>query len=239
MQQSALPGKERRALQHFVNAFEIMEVGPKILERFKDEGLISDAADLFTLKATDIMGMDRFGEKSAENIAASIQSHKHVPLARFLYSLGILHIGEQTSEDLAAAFGNLKKIMAAGEGDINAIPNIGGVIAKSIVEFFRQPENNLYVEKLLANGVRILNAAPRKPGGALSGKIFVLTGTLQGMGRDQAKKKIKALGGKTAESVSKNTSYLVAGAEPGSKLAKAEQLGVAVLNEQQFLKILG
>jgi DNA ligase (NAD+) len=229
--------KNRRGMQHFVNAFEIMAVGPKILDRFKEDGLISDAADLFTLEKEDIEGLERFGEKSAENIIASIKEHSKVSFPRFIYALGILHVGEQTSEDIASHFGTLPKLMKASLDEINELENIGPIIAKSIYEYFQQKENILFVEKLLKNGVKI-TAAPKPVSNKLSGKTFVITGSLDSMSRDDAKKKIKELGGKTAESVSKQTSYVVVGADPGSKLEKAEKLGVEILDEDKFLKLI-
>jgi len=229
--------KNIRGMEHFVNAFDMLAVGPKILERFKNDGLISDAADLFTLKREDIAGLERFGEKSAEVILNSIQNHGTVSLARFLYGLGILHVGEQTSEDIAEHFGTLKAVMDASVEKIYAVPNIGETIAKSIVGFFKDSANKNYVKKLLNNGV-IIKAQPKKRGGKLTGKTFVLTGTLSSMSRDEAKQRIKNLGGLASESVSKKTSYVVAGSEAGSKLDKAEELGVQVLDEDAFLQMI-
>jgi DNA ligase (NAD+) len=233
------PAKNSRGMQHFVSIFEIYEIGPKILDRFQEEGLISDAADLFTLKKEDIVGMDRFGEKSAENIVQSIHDHKKQPLSRFLFALGILHVGEQTADDLAKQFHTLDKLMQATEEEINAVENIGPVVSKSVYEYFHTKENLKYIDKLLQNGVVIESYNP--PAGIrmkLLGKTFVVTGTLASMSRDEAKKRIKALGGKVSESVSKQTDYVVVGADPGSKADKAEQLGVQMLNEQGFLDIL-
>ncbi len=231
------PAKNLRGIEHFVNAFEIYSVGPKIITRFKDEGLISDAADLFALKLGDIEGLERFGEKSADNIIASIQQHKKVSLPRFINALGISNVGEQTAEDLAEHFGTLKALMKASQDKINAVPNIGPVVSKSVYEFFRREENARYINKLMKNGVSILHYA-KKPRGKLLGKTFVLTGTLEGMTREEAKEKIKALGGRTSESVSKLTDYVVAGAEPGSKYDKAKKLGVTILNEREFMRLL-
>ncbi len=232
------PAKNIRALEHFAVAYDMLAVGPKILERFKQDGLISDAADLFTLTYDDIAGLERFGAKSAEVVVNAIQSHREVTLSRFLYGLGILHVGEQTSEDIADHFGTLEKLMNASVDEIVAIPNIGETIAESIFKFFKTPANKLLIKKLLRNGVVILPPQQKPKNGPLSGKTFVLTGTLSEMSRDDAKKRIKALGGMAVESVSKNTSYLVAGDAAGSKLAKAEKLGVVVLDEAQFLKLL-
>ena len=231
------PAKNRRGMQHFVNIFEIYTVGPKILDRLKDEGLISDAADLFTLEIADLSGLERFGEKSAENIISSISSHKKVPLWRFIYALGILHVGEQTAQDIANHFGTLENIMKASAEEINNIENIGPVVSRSIHDFFTHKENNSFIKKLLDNGVTIEKVKVVK-GGKFAGQTFVLTGTLSSMSRDEAKAKITSLGGKVSSSVSKNTAYVVAGDEPGSKLADAQKLGVKILNEKEFLKIL-
>jgi DNA ligase (NAD+) len=229
--------KNRRGMQHFVNAFEIMSVGPQILDRFKEDGLISDAADLFALKKEDISGLERFGEKSAENIVKSIQEHSKVTLSRFIYSLGILHVGEQTSDDLANHFRSLKEIMGAKLEEISAIENVGPVVAKSIYNWFNQKENIRFVEKLLANGVKI-QASAKLVSDKLSGKTFVITGTLDSMSRDQAKVLIKQAGGKVSESVSKLTSFVIVGSDPGSKAEKAEQLGVKILDEKQFISLV-
>lgn len=235
---SKCPAKNSRGMQHFVSVFEIYEIGPKILDRFQEEGLISDAADLFILKKEDIQGMDRFGEKSAENIIQSIQAHTQQPLARLLFALGILHVGEQTAEDLAAHFHTLEAVMEASMEDINAIENIGPVVSQSVYDYFRVKENRKFIEKLLKNGVSVLTLNPPPSTLPLAGKTFVITGTLEAMSRDEAKKKIKALGGKISESVSKNTDYVVVGSDPGSKAAKAQQLGIRILDEKSFIALI-
>jgi len=231
------PAKNRRGIQHFVTAFEIYEVGPKVLDRFKDEGLISDAADLFTLKKEDIVGLERFGEKSADNIIASIEERKKVPLWRFLYSLGIIHVGEQTAQDLATHFGTLEKIMNAAKEELSDIENIGPVVGKSAYEFFHTKENLNFIKKMIKNGV-IIGQGEKKKVGPLTGKTFVITGTLAGMSREKAKEEILARGGKVASAVSSETDYLIACAEPGSKLSKAKKLGTKILDEEAFLKLL-
>jgi DNA ligase (NAD+) len=190
------------------------------------------------LKKGDIEGLERFGEKSAENIIASIDDHKKISLARFIYALGILNVGEQTAEDLAMHFGSLEKLMAASQDEINEIENIGPIVSKSVYDYFRQKENNRYVSKLLKTGVEVLAQKRQAGSSKLSGKTFVITGTLESMSRDEAKKKIKALGGKITESVSKNTSYVVVGSDPGSKYDKAQKLGVKILEEKEFLKLI-
>ncbi len=231
------PAKNRRGMQHFVNVFEIYEVGPKILDRLQEEGLITDTADLFTLEESDLSGLERFGEKSAENIVASVKSRRKIPLWRFIYSLGILHVGEETAKDMASHFGTLDKIISADVETINGIPNIGPVVSKSAYEFFREKANLKFIQKLKENGV-VIESAPKPKKGKFSGLTFVLTGTMESLSRDEAKEKINALGGKISGSVSKNTSYVVVGSDPGSKYDNAIKLGVKTLDEQAFLKLL-
>jgi DNA ligase (NAD+) len=226
-------------MQHFVSVMDIYEVGPKILDRLQEEGLISDAADLFALKKSDLEGLERFGEKSADNIIRSVQERCQVSLPRFIFALGILHVGEQTAEDLAAHFMSLDKLAGASEEEISNIENIGPVVAKSVYEYFRSKDNLKFIGKLQKNGLTVTSDKLQVTGGKLKGQTFVITGTLDAMSRDEAKTKIKSLGGKVTESVSKQTSYVVAGSEPGSKLAKAEKLGIRVLNEKEFLEVLG
>jgi DNA ligase (NAD+) len=232
------PAKNQRGMEHFVNAFEIYTIGPKVIARFKDEGLISDAADLFTLTEGDINTLERFGEKSAENIIRSIQDHKRVPLARFIYSLGINNVGEQTSEDLSEHFHTLEKLMSASEDEINNIENIGPIVSKSVAEWFKHKENKRFINKLLVNGVEIIEQTKKKTG-KFTGKTFVITGTLESMSREEAKQKIKSLGGKVAESVSKKTDYVVVGEDPGSKYEKAQKLGIEIIDGKGLTKLLG
>jgi DNA ligase (NAD+) len=231
------PAKNQRAMEHFVNIFEIYEVGPKIITRLKEEGLISDAADLFTLEEADLSGLERFGEKSAQNIIASIASRRKISLWRFLFALGILHVGEETAKDIANHFGTLAKISAASEAEINAIPNIGPIVSKSVYDFFHDKTQLHFIEKLIENGVVIEHATkPKKT--VLAGKIFVITGTLPTLSRDQAKALINENGGKVSSSVSKNTDHVLAGEEPGTKYADAQKLGVNIIDEAQFFKLI-
>ncbi len=232
------PAKNRRFMQHFVSVLDIYEIGPKILDRFQDEGLISDAADLFNLKKEDLQGLERFGEKSAENIIQSIKDHSVLALPRFIYALGILHVGEQTAEDLAHHFSSLEKLTAASLEEINEIENIGPVVSKSVYDYFRVKENLKFIDKLKRNGVKIKQSETKKQNGKFTGQTFVITGTLESMSRDEAKQKIKQLGGKMTESVSKLTSYVVVGSEPGSKHEKALKLGVEILDEGKFLSLI-
>jgi DNA ligase (NAD+) len=231
------PAKNERYLEHFVSVFEIYEMGPKVLRRFKDEGLITDAADIFTLTKEDIAVLERFGEKSAENIIREINDKKKVPFSRFLWALGILHVGEETARDLAQNFGTLDRLIKAEEAEINEIENVGPKVSKSVYEFFRDKHNLDFLEKLKENGV-VIEKVKKAEQGKFSGMTFVLTGTLSSMSREIAKEKIITLGGKVSGSVSKNTSYVVAGEEAGSKLTNAQKLGVKILSEEEFLKFL-
>ena len=236
------PAKNERYLEHFVSVFGIYELGPKILRRFKDEGLITDAADIFTLEKEDIIPLERFGEKSAENIIKEIKNKKHIPLSRFLWALGILHVGEETARDLALHFGTLEKLILAvnhNDVEIDNIENIGPAVLKSVNIFFKDKNNLNFINKLQTNGVVIekeKNLATKNA--KFSGLTFVLTGTLSTMSREIAKEKILALGGKVVSSVSKNTSYVVVGLEPGSKLKNAQKFGVKVLTEEEFIKMV-
>ncbi|MDR3519619.1 MAG: helix-hairpin-helix domain-containing protein [Candidatus Pacebacteria bacterium] len=234
------PAKNERYLEHFVAVFEIYELGPKILRRFKDEGLITDAADIFTLEKEDIATMERFGEKSAENIVNEIKNKKKIPFSKFLWALGILHVGEETARDLASHFGTLEKLTSAAVSDlseIDNIENIGPAVSKSVSDFFKDKGNLNFIKKLQENGV-VVEKAEKIKAGKFTGMNFVLTGTLSMMSREIAKERILAQGGKVAGSVSKNTSYVVVGEEAGSKLTTAQKLGVKILSEEEFLKML-
>ena len=234
------PAKNERYLEHFVSVFEIYELGPKILRRFKDEGLITDATDIFALEKEDIAPLERFGEKSAENIINEINNKKHISLARFLWALGILHVGEETARDLAMHFGTLEKLISSARQDlaeIDSIENIGPAVSKSVGSFFADKNNLNFIKKLEKNGV-VIEKTDKKKAGKFTGLNFVLTGTLTTMSREIAKEKILALGGKVSSSVSTNTSYVVAGADSGSKFTTAQKLGVKILTEEAFLKML-
>lgn len=234
------PAKNERYLEHFVSVFDIYELGPKVLRRFKDEGLITDASDIFTLEKEDIAVLERFGEKSAENIIREIQEKKKISLSKFLWALGILHVGEETARDLAVHFGTLDKLMLSIKEDkdeVDSIENIGPAVLKSLHDFFNDKNNLNFIKKLEERGVVVERADKRKKG-KFTGLTFVLTGTLEEMSREIAKEKIINLGGKMAGSVSKNTTYVVAGSEAGSKLKNAQKLGVKILNEKEFLGML-
>ncbi len=231
--------QQRECFYHFVSkgAFNIDGLGPKIIDRLLDEGLLYDTADIFNLEKMDVSSLERFGEKSAQNLISSIQSKKNIFLKNFIYALGIRNVGEETSIDLARKFGKLDKLKNASISDLEDIADIGQVVSKSIYNFFREKNNLKLIEKLEKVGVKII---PEKRQGfhPLKGFSFVLTGTLESMSRELAKEKIVTLGGKTTESVSKNTDYVVIGREPGSKYKKAQAIGVKTITEKEFLKMI-
>lgn len=231
------PGKKTERLIHFVSGFAIDGLGPKILEQLQQEGLVSEPADIFTLTKDELVGLDRFAEKSAEKLVAAIAAAKRITFPLFLWSLGIMHVGEETAEDLAGRFRTLDALRAASLEDLNAVPNIGEVVAQSIHEWFKEKHNQAMVDRLLSVGIVIAEPerAARQP---LAGKSFVFTGEMEGMSREEAKEQVRFLGGDASESVTKKTSYVVAGEKPGSKLEKARKLGVPVIGEDEFRAII-
>lgn len=230
------PAKQTKNLIHFVRVLEIYEVGPKIVERLQEEGLITDASDLFALEESDLAGLERFGAKSAENIIREIQSKKNPPLDKFISSLGILHVGEQTARDLALHFKTFEKFWNSSKEDLDSIENIGPAVVESIASYTKSKFGNHFIKKLFDRGVKPVSIQIKK-GGAFEGKTFVLTGTLETLSREEAKKIIQNNGGKVASSVSAKTDFVLAGENAGSKLAEAEKLKVKVLAEAEFLKI--
>ncbi|MBI2639784.1 MAG: NAD-dependent DNA ligase LigA [Candidatus Sungbacteria bacterium] len=232
---------QREKLYHFVskNAFDIQGLGPKIVDAFLDNGLIRDAADLFLLKEKDIEPLERFGEKSAANLFSAIQEKKKMSLNRFIYALGIQHVGEETAIDLAGTFGDVEKLKAAPLEELQKIRDIGEVVAKSIYDWFKNSSNSELLKKFRKIGLKIQNSKFKPQSQKLKGKIFVLTGELETMTRDEAKAKIRELGGDVSESVSKKTDHVIVGKEPGSKLEKANRLGIKTLSEKELLRVFG
>ncbi len=228
----------KRFLYHFVSkgAFNIVHVGPKIIDRLLDEGLIEDAVDIFKLEKGDLASLERFGEKSAQNIIDSIEKAKEILLSRFIYALGIRHVGEETAIELANHFGSIEKIEKASFEEINKIKDIGDIVAKSIYEWFKNKENLKLVDGLIGAGIKIIK--PEKIEAKLKGLTFVFTGTLNTMARDEAEDKVRLLGGDVSSSVSQETDYVVAGETPGLKYERAKKLGVKVINEKEFLAML-
>ena len=231
------PAKQTRNITYFVHTMEIYEVGPKIIERLQEEGLISDAADLFLLVESDLAGLERFGAKSAENIVREIQSKKHPPLDRFINALGIIHVGEQTARDIALHFGTWDAFWSATTDELDSIENIGPAVVESIANYIKSKTGNRFVKKLFAAGVKPVSVSVKK-GGAFTSKTFVLTGTLATLSREEAKKIIQNNGGKVASSVSTKTDFVLVGENPGAKEAEAKKLKVKILTEDEFLKMV-
>jgi DNA ligase (NAD+) len=232
--------RQRRALYHFVSkgAFDIEGLGPKIIDQLLEEGLISDAADIFELKEGDLIPLERFAEKSAENLVRAIKNKKEISLARFIYALGVPQVGEETAQDLAEHFGNLEKLKTATLEELLQIKDIGPETANSIYSFFREKRNLNLIERLLKAGVKIISPSKAKISKKLAGKTFVFTGGLKRYSREEAKEKVRQLGGEVSESVSKKTDFVVVGESPGSKFEKAKKLGVKTISEEEFLKML-
>ncbi len=219
------------------HAFDIPGLGPKQIDALMESNLIASYADIFRLTIDELLALPRFAEVSAEKLIKSINSRRQVTLARFITALSIPQVGEETAEDLAQHFGNLDKLMIAQFEELSQINGVGEIVAGKVIEFFADKDNQKTIADLLKE-VKI-EKVERKQAGKLTGQTFVLTGTLSSMSRDEAKQKIKSLGGEVVASVSKNTNYVVAGTDPGSKYNKAEQLGVEILEEKAFLKLLG
>lgn len=234
------PAIKREAIYHFISkkAFDIDGVGPKIVDQLMEVGLIKDAADLFTLKKEDLLNLERFAEQSARNTIEAVQSKKKVPLDKFIYSLGIEHVGEETAFILARRFKNLNNIQGVPLNNLQNIPDIGPVVAKSIYEWFKKSYNQKLIEKFKKAGVQVLEEKINNESTRLAGQTFVLTGTFESMTREKAKDRIRDFGGDVSSSVSKETDYVVIGLEPGSKSDRAKKLGVRIISEKEFLKVI-
>ena len=231
--------QELERIRHFASkkAYDIDGLGEKIVEQLVDEGLIKNIADLFTLEKGDVEVLEGFGDKSAENLIAAIDASKSVTLPRFIFALGIEHVGEETAIRFAKYFKTFEKFAGASMEELIAVDDVGPRVAESVIGFFNEKENIKLVEALFDNGVKIQKIQEAKSN-IFEGKTFVFTGTLGKMTRDEAQDLARSLGGEISGSVSKNTSYVVAGESAGSKLDKARVLGVEILTEDQFLKII-
>ncbi len=244
---------QKEQISHFVSrkAYDIDGLGEKVVEQLMQEGLIKDAADLFTLTEDDLKPLDRFADKSAENLIRAIDNAKEITLPRFIFALGIRHVGEETAILLSQngifnfqyPISNenfLNNFQSLTVERLEEVPDIGPKVAESIYDYFHDDWSVDFIKRLFANGVKIKAQDGNKVvGTSLRNKIFVLTGSLESMTRDEAKEKIRALGGKVSNSVSRNTDYVVAGKDSGSKLNRALDLGVSVLDESSFIKLLG
>lgn len=233
------PAQRFRRLVHFASrdAMDIDGMGPALVDALLDKGLVLSPSDFYTLTSAELAGLDRMGEKSAANILAALERSKHAGLARLLFGLGIRGIGARGAALIARTFGAMEHVMAADAEELAKIDSVGGVMAASVTEYFADRENRAEVERLRALGVEMVSLE-EPVGEAFAGKIFVLTGTLPTLTRAEAKAKIEAQGGKVSSSVSKKTDYVVAGEEAGSKLTKAQQLGLRVLDEAGLLALL-
>jgi DNA ligase (NAD+) len=233
--------QRKQAIWHFAHrrAMDIEGLGDKLVDQLVDSGQVKTLADLYHLKLDNLANMDRMAEKSAVNLLEALEKSKQTTLGRFSFSLGIRHVGEATAKELARHFGQLEAIMVASEEALLQVPDVGPVVAHSIRTFFDQPHNREVVQALREAGIQWPEGEALAPTEMpLSGITVVLTGTLQSMGRDEAKEKLEALGAKVAGSVSKKTHYVVAGLEAGSKLDKAKELGVPVLDDAGLAVLL-
>jgi len=236
----ACPAQRKQAILHFASrrAMDIEGLGDKLVDQLVDRGLVKTPADLYCLTREQVTGLERMADKSAENLIGAIMASRGRPLARFIHALGIRHVGEQTAKDLARHFGRMADILAADEAGLMAVSDVGPVVAASIRAFLAESHNQTVIHALEDAGAWVDGEPAPRDTLPLAGKTFVLTGTLTDLSREQAKEKIEGQGGKVAGSVSKKTDYLVAGAEPGSKLKKAEELNVKVLDRDGLLELL-
>jgi DNA ligase (NAD+) len=233
------PAKLRETILHFASrgVMNIDGMGDALVTQLTDRKMVKDVADIYKLTKDDLLKLERMGDKSAQNVLDEIERSKKLPLERVIYGLGIRMVGERTAQFLAEHFGNIDDLMIAGEEELQQVEEVGPRIAKSIVEFFAEPNNRELVGELRAAGLT-LRGKKKERGTKLAGKTFVLTGTLANYSRDEAKKMIEDAGGKVTGSVSKKTDYVVAGADAGSKLDKARELGVRVIEEEEMEKLV-
>lgn len=235
------PAQRKEAIKHFASrrAMDIEGLGDKLVDQLVEKKLVSTVADLYRLKVDQVAALERMGHRSARNLIEAIEHSKHTTLARFIYALGIRGVGEATARTLASHFGNLKGLMAADEERLQQIPDVGPVVASQIYSFFRQRHNLEVIEQLIEAGVHWEEGAPGAPRALpLAGKTYVLTGVLSDMTREEATERLEALGAKVSGSVSRKTTAVIAGENPGSKLARAEALGVPVLGEEELKQLL-
>jgi len=235
------PAQRKQALRHFASrhAMDIEGLGEKLIDQLVEGGHVRSAADVYRLSAADLAALERMADKSAANVVAAIDKSRDTTLARFIYALGIRHVGEATARDLAAHFGRLDPLMDASEDALLEVPDVGPVLAEAIHDFFAEPHNREVIAALRAAGVKWKEGPPRRAAaGPLVGRTFVLTGTLPTLSRDEAKALLEAAGATVAGSVSKKTDYVVAGADAGSKRAKAEALGIPVVDEKALREMV-
>jgi len=235
------PAQRKQALLHFASrrALDIDGLGEKIVDQLVDNKLVGTPADLFRLEVPRLAALERMGDKAATNLKEAIEKCKSTTLARFIYALGIRNVGESTARDLAAHFRGLDAVMNADGQQLQQVADVGPVVAQSVATFFAEQHNRDVVGELVKAGITFAPIAePEKPAPGVAGKTFVLTGALPTLSRDEAKARIEGRGGKVSGSVSKKTHYVVAGEDAGSKLVKAQELGIAVLDEQGLMALL-
>jgi DNA ligase (NAD+) len=236
---ASCPAQIKERMKHFASkgAFDIDGLGDKLVDQMVQRGLLRSYADIFTLEPAVVESLERMGPKSARNLIEAIEASKQVDFYRFIFALGIRHVGEHVARILSETFGHLDDLMHAAREDLEKIDGVGPIVAGSITSFFEQAENRQTVARLIEQGVRLRYPA-RRAAGHLTGKVFVLTGALKNMTRRQAGERITALGGKVGSSVSPQTDYVVAGGSPGSKLQRALQLGIEVIDENRLEELL-
>jgi DNA ligase (NAD+) len=232
------PAQRKQAILHFASrrAMDIEGLGEKLVDQLVDSETVKTPADIYRLSLETLAGLERMGEKSAANLVEAIDRSRNTTLARFIFALGIRNVGETTARDLARSFGDVRTLMEADEARLQQVPDVGPVVAQSIAAFFREPHNREIMNELIGAGLRLEQTTPA--GGGLTGKTFVLTGTLPHLSREEAAARIEKAGGKVSASVSKKTAYVVAGADPGAKYGKARELGIPVLDEDGLLDLL-
>jgi DNA ligase (NAD+) len=237
---SSCSAQVKERIKHFAakGAFDIDGLGAKLIEQLVDKELLSSVADIFKLDEAILSDLERMGAKSAANLKKAIEQSKSIAFGRFLFALGIRHVGEHVAALLADHFASLNALMGSSREDLEAVDGVGPTVAESIVRFFEQKHNRRIIDQMLASGVKLETSGPIKTG-KLSGRVFVLTGKLDNFTRSQAKALIEAAGGKVSGSVSGNTDYVVGGDAPGSKLTKARELGVPIIDEAQLKELLG
>ena len=235
------PAQRKQALLHFASrrAMDIEGLGDKLVDQLVDNAIVGTPADLYKLGVLALANLERMADKSAGNLVDAIEASKRTTLARFIFALGIRNVGEKTAKDLARHFGSIDALMAADEARLQQVPDVGPIVASSVAQFFAEPHNREVIEQLRAAGLTWEEGAPQETvAGRLAGKTFVLTGTLPVLTRDEAGALIEAAGGKVSGSVSKKTDFVVAGAEAGSKLDKAQRLGITILDEAGLRALL-
>ena len=234
------PAQRKQALLHFASrrALDIEGLGDKLVDQLVDGDLVRTPADLYKLGLGHLSALERMADKSAANVLAAIEKSKNATLARFIYALGIRHVGEATARDLARHFGTMDALLEASPAELLEVPDVGPVLAEAIADFLAERHNREVIEQLRACGVRWPEGQRRAPSGPLLGVTVVLTGTLPTLSREDAKAMLEAAGAKVAGSVSRKTGYVIAGADAGSKLARAEELGVPVLDESGLRKLV-